>query len=40
LAAGLAIIAPGILHAKNRDRIERAVTTGIRGLLPMECEAR
>jgi hypothetical protein len=42
--AGLAIIALGILYAKNRDRIEgtvvRAVPTGIRRLLPMEREAR
>ena len=43
-AAGLAIIALGILYAKNRDKIEgavvRAVPTGIRRLLPMEREAR
>jgi hypothetical protein len=42
--AGLAIIALGILYAKNRDRIEgtvvRAVPTGIRRVLPMEREAR
>jgi hypothetical protein len=42
-AAGLAIIALGILYAKNRDRIEtavvRAVPAGIRRLLPMEREA-
>ena len=41
---GLAIIALGILYAKDRDRIEeavvRAVPTGIRRLLPMEREAR
>jgi hypothetical protein len=38
--AGVAIIALGILHAKNRDRIEgtviRTIPTGIRCLLPME----
>jgi hypothetical protein len=43
-AAGLAIIALGILYAKNRDRIEGAVVrmipTGIRRLLPMERESR
>ena len=43
-AAGLAIIALGILYAKNRDRIEaavvRAIPTGIRRLLPMQREAR
>nr|MBA2535161.1 DUF2157 domain-containing protein [Rubrobacter sp.] len=43
-AAGLAIIALGILYAKNRDRIEtavvRAIPTGIRRLLPMERDAR
>jgi hypothetical protein len=41
-AAGLAIIALGILYAKNRARIEAAVVrmipTGIRRLLPMERE--
>jgi hypothetical protein len=39
-AAGLAIIALGVLYARNRDRIERAVVravpSGIRRLLPME----
>lgn len=43
-AAGLGIIALGILYAKNRDRIEvavvRAVPTGIRRLLPIDREAR
>jgi hypothetical protein len=43
-AAGLAIIALGMLYAKNRDRIEGAVVrmipTGIRRLLPMERESR
>jgi hypothetical protein len=42
-AAGLAIIALGILYAKNRDRIEAAVVSaipaGVRRLLPMEREA-
>jgi len=42
-AVGLAIIALGILYAKNRDRIEgavvRAIPTGIRRLLPIEREA-
>src|ERR687890_514663 len=42
--AGLAIIALGILYAKNRDRIVetvvRAVPTGIRRLLPVERAAR
>jgi hypothetical protein len=42
-AAGLAIIALGILYAKNRDRIEgtvvRTIPSGIRRLLPMEREA-
>jgi hypothetical protein len=42
--AGLAIIALGILYAKNRDRIEetvvRAVPIGIRRLLPTERDAR
>jgi hypothetical protein len=42
--AGLAIIALGILYAKNRDRIEdavvRTIPTGIRRLLPIEREAR
>jgi hypothetical protein len=42
--AGLAIIALGILYAKNRDRIEEnvvcAVPTGIRRLLPTERDAR
>lgn len=44
LTAGLAIIALGILYAKNRDRIEgavvRTIPTSIRQLLPMEREAR
>jgi hypothetical protein len=39
-AAGLAIIALGILYAKNRDKIEgavvRAIPTTIRRLLPIE----
>jgi hypothetical protein len=39
-AAGLAIIALGILYARNRDRIEgalmRTVPAGVRRLLPME----
>jgi hypothetical protein len=43
-AAGLAIIALGILYAKNRDKIEgavvRTIPTNIRRLLPMEREAR
>lgn len=43
-AAGLAIIALGILYARNRDRIEgavvRAIPSGVRRLLPMEREAR
>jgi hypothetical protein len=43
-AAGLAIIALGILYARNRERIEgavvRAVPTGVRRLLPMQREAR
>lgn len=43
-AAGLAIIALGILYAKNRPRIEntmmRAIPTNIRHLLPTEREAR
>ena len=42
-AVGLAIIALGILYAKNRDRIEgavvRAIPTSIRRLLPIEREA-
>jgi hypothetical protein len=42
--AGLAIIALGILYAKNRDRIEetvvRAVPSGIRRSLPTQREAR
>jgi hypothetical protein len=43
-AAGLAIIALGILYAKNRDKIEgavvRTIPTNIRRLLPMEREAQ
>jgi hypothetical protein len=43
-AAGLGIIALGILYAKNRDRIEdavvRAIPPAIRRLLPNEREAR
>jgi hypothetical protein len=43
-AVVLAVIALGILYAKNRDKIEgavvRAIPTGIRRLLPMEREAR
>ena len=43
-AAGLAIIALGILYARNRDRIEgalmRIVPTGIRRALPMQRGAR
>ena len=42
-AVGLAIIALGILYAKNREKIEgavvRVVPAGMRGLLPMEREA-
>ncbi|HEX5700215.1 MAG TPA: hypothetical protein VFX77_06170, partial [Rubrobacter sp.] len=42
--AGLAIIALGVLYAKNRDRIEetvvRAVPGGIRRSLPTQREAR
>ena len=42
--AGLAIIALGIIYAKNRHKIEgtvvRAIPTNIRRLLPMEREAR
>jgi hypothetical protein len=42
-AAGLAIIALGILYARNRDRIEgameRTIPTSIRRVLPMEREA-
>jgi len=43
-AAGLAIIALGILYSKNRDKIEgavvRTIPTNIRRLLPMEREAQ
>jgi hypothetical protein len=43
-AAGLAIIALGILYAKNRAKIEgaivRTIPTNIRRLLPMEREAQ
>src|SRR5215218_9181215 len=43
-AAGLSIIALGILHARNRDSIEgsvmRIVATGIRRALPMQRGAR